>query len=93
MLQGCRSQQDLQEKITTLTSEQDVAINNAVVNLCQYKNLQKDNIKLIEEFNKLKKIQGSGEMAPIIQKLKQQIKEKDDIITAQKQEISDTCEA
>ncbi len=38
----------------------------------------------MEEYSKLKKIQGSGEMAPIVQKLKQQIKEKDDIITAQK---------
>ncbi len=62
LLQGCRSEQDLQEKITTLTTEWDVAINNAAVNLCQYENLQKDNIKLPEEFNKLKKFQGSGEI-------------------------------
>ena len=39
LLQGCRSQQDLQEKITMLTLEWDVAINNAVVNLHQYENL------------------------------------------------------
>ena len=38
-------------------------------------------------------MQGSRETAPIVQKLKQQIKENDDIITAQKQEISDTCKA
>ncbi len=64
-------------------------MNNTAVNLCQYENLQKDNTKLTEELNKLKKLQGSGEMALIVQKLKQQIKEKDDIITMQKQEISD----
>ncbi len=64
-----------------------------MVNLCQYENLQKDNIKLAEEFNKFKKIQGSGEMAPIVQKLKQQIREKDDTITVQKQEINDIREA
>ena len=39
LLQGCRLEQDLQERITTLTSEQDIAINNAAVNLHQYKNL------------------------------------------------------
>ena len=55
--------------------------------------MQKDNTKLTEEISKLKKLQGSREMAPIIQKLKQQIKEKDDIITMQKQEISDICAA
>ncbi len=93
LLQGCRSEQDLQGKIAMLTLEWNVAINNAVVNLHQYKNLQKDNIKLAEELNKLKKFQGSWETAPIIQKLKQQIKEKDDMITMQKQEISDTCAA
>ncbi len=68
-------------------------MNNTAVNLRQYKSLQKDNTKLAEEISKLNKLQGSREMAPIIQKLKQQIREKDDIITAQKQEISDTCEA
>ena len=68
-------------------------MNNAVVNLCQYENLQKDNTKLAEEISKLKKLQGSGEMAPIIQKLKQQVKEKDNTISMQKQEISDICAA
>ena len=76
-----------------LTSEWDVAMNNAAVNLHQYKNLQKDNTKLAEEISKLKKLQGSGEMAPIIQKLKQQVKEKDDTISMQKQEISHICAA
>ncbi len=93
LLQEYGLEQDLQEKITTLTSEQDVAINNAVVNLHQYENLQKDNTKLTEEISKLKKLQGSGETAPIIQKLKQHIKEKDDTISMQKQEISDICAA
>ncbi len=92
LLQGCRSEQDLQEKIATLTSEWDVAINNAAVNLHQYKNLQKDNTRLAEEVSKLKKFQGSGETAPIVQKLKQQIKDKDDIIMAQNHEITDACE-
>ncbi len=91
LLQGHRSEQDLQEKITMLTSEQDVAINNTAVNLHQYKNLQKDNIRLTEEVSKLKKFQGSGETAPIIQKLKQQIKDKDNIIMAQNCEIIDAC--
>ena len=63
-------------------------MNNAVVNLCQYKNLQKDNTKLTEEISKLKKLQGSGEMAPIVQKLKQQVKERDDTISMQQQEIN-----
>ncbi len=68
-------------------------MNNTVVNLHQYKNLQKENIKLAEEINRLKKIQGSGETTPIIQKLKQQIREKDDTIVIQQQEINDTCTA
>ncbi len=93
LLKGCRLEQDLQEKIAMLTSERDVAVNNAVVNLHQYENLQKENIKLAEEINRLKKIQGSGETTPIIQKLKQQIREKDDTITMQQQEINDTCAA
>ena len=93
LLKGCGSEQALQEKIATLTLERDVAMNNAVVNLHQYENLQKDNIKLAEEFNKLKKIQGSSETAPIIQKLKQQIREKDDTIAVQQQEINNTCAA
>ncbi len=68
-------------------------MNNAVVNLHQYKNLQKDNNKLIEEISKLKKLQGSREMALIVQKLKQQVKEKDDTISKQQQEINDISAA
>ncbi len=77
------------EKITKLTSEWDVAINNAAVNLWQYESVQKDNTKLAEEISKLKKLQGSGETAPIAQKLKQQVKEKDNTISEQQQEIND----
>ena len=69
-------------------------MNNAAVNLWQYKNTQKENIKLADEVSKLKKLQGSGEMAPIVQKLKQQLKEKDNTISQQQQEINDistTC--
>ena len=60
LLLGHGSEQDLQEKIAMLTSEQDVAINNAAVNLHQYKNMQKDNTRLTEEVSRLKKLQGSG---------------------------------
>ncbi len=93
LLQGCRSEQDLQEKIAKLTSERDIAMNNAAVNLQQYKNMQKENIKLADEVSKLKKLQGSGETAPIVQKLKQQLKEKDDTISQQQQEINDISTA
>ncbi len=87
LLQGCGSEQDLQEKITKLTSEWDVAVNNAVVNLWQYENMKKENIKLADEVSKLKKLQGSGETALIVQKLKQQIKEKDDQTQTQTPEV------
>ncbi len=93
LLQGCGSEQDLQEKITKLTLEWDVTMNNAAVNLWQYENLQKENTKLAEEFSKLKKLQGSGEMAPIIQKLKQQIMERDNTIAKQQKEINDISTA
>ena len=56
LLQGHGSEQDLQEKITRLTLEWDVAMNNAVVNLWQYENLQKENTELAEEVTKLKKL-------------------------------------
>ncbi len=58
-------------------------MNNAVVNLQQYKNIQKENIKLADKVSKLKKLQGSGETALIVQKLKQQIREKDNTISQQ----------
>ncbi len=58
-------------------------MNNAVVNLRQYESLQKDNTKLTEEISKLKKLQGSKEMAPIIQKLKKQVTERDNTISKQ----------
>ncbi len=58
-------------------------MNNMVVNLQQYESMQKENIKLTDEVSKLKKLQGSGETAPIVQKLKQQMKEKDDTISQQ----------
>ncbi len=63
-------------------------MNNAVVNLQQCENLQKENTKLAEEVTKLRKLQGSGEMALIVQKLKQQIVERDTTIVKQQQEIS-----
>ncbi len=50
-------------------------------------------MKIMEEINKLRKLQGSGETAPIVQKLKLQITKKDNTITTQQQEISDICSA
>ncbi len=46
-------------------------------------------MKITEEISKLRKLQGSRETAPIVQKLKLQIMEKDNTITVQRQEISD----
>ena len=60
LLQGCGLEQDLQEKITKLTSEWDVAMNNAAVNLQQYENLQKENTKLAEEVSKLQSFRKSN---------------------------------
>ncbi len=68
-------------------------MNNAAVNLQQYENMQKENIKLADEISKLKKLQGSGEMAPIVQKLKQQMKEKDNTISQQQWKINDISTA
>ena len=68
-------------------------MNNTAVNLRQYKSLQKDNTKLAEEISKLNKLQGSREMAPIIQKLKQQVTERDNTISKQQQEINDVSTA